>query len=133
MSMLLDDLLAETRRRLARAVPQSAAAVRAQDRALVGFSAAMLKDLVALKAFLFARMYRHPRVMAPMERAKAVVADLFAALSADPGLLPTDWAARCGAPGDAATDGVVRDYIAGMTDRFALLEYGRIFRTEIAL
>jgi dGTPase len=47
--------------------------------------------------------------------------------------LPSDWAALCGAPGDAATGGVVRDYIAGMTDRYALEEYGRIFHREIEL
>ena len=68
-----------------------------------------------------------------MERAKAVVTDLFEAFAADPRLLPPDWAAQCGAPGDAATGRVVRDYIAGMTDRFALAEYGRVFRTEMQL
>jgi dGTPase len=93
----------------------------------------MLADLKALKAFLFGHMYRHPRVIGSMEKAKAVVTDLFEAFAADPGLLPPDWAAACGAPGDDATGRVVRDYIAGMTDRFALAEYARIFRTEIDL
>jgi dGTPase len=68
-----------------------------------------------------------------MDRAKQVVAALYAAFTADPGLLPPDWAASCGAPGDAATGQVARDYIAGMTDRFALAEYRRIFHTEILL
>ena len=77
--------------------------------------------------------HRHPRVIGSMEKAKAVVTDLFEAFAADPGLLPPDWAAACGAPGDDATGRVVRDYIAGMTDRFALAEYARIFRTEIDL
>ena len=57
----------------------------------------------------------------------------FAALAADPGLLPPDWQAACGKPKDAATAGVVRDYIAGMTDRFALEEHSRIFHTQIVL
>jgi dGTPase len=133
MSTLLDDLLRQTRANLASAAPGSAAAVRDAGRALVGFSPAMAGELVALKAYLFSHMYRHPRVIASMTRAKAVVTDLFEAFSADPGLLPPDWTASCGAAGDAATAGVVRDYIAGMTDRFALAEYTRIFHTEISL
>jgi dGTPase len=66
-----------------------------------------------------------------MGKAKQVVAELFAAFSADPSLLPADWSAACGAPGDAATGSVVRDYIAGMTDRYALAEYGRIFHRQV--
>ena len=93
----------------------------------------MTKDVAALKRFLFAHMYRHPRVMGPIGRAKSVVTELFAALNADPSLLPPDWQALCGAPRHAATAGAVRDYIAGMTDRYALLEYARVLRTEIAL
>ena len=93
----------------------------------------MAAGIAALKAYLFAHMYRHPRVTGSMEQAKKVVTALFGALSADPGLLPADWAGACGGPGDAATVSVVRDYIAGMTDRYALLEYTRIFHTQIAL
>jgi dGTPase len=133
MSTLIVDVLTETRRRVSEAAPGSAAEVRALSGALVAFSPAMEPQVVALKAFLFAHMYRHPRVMGTMNQAKDVVTELFAAFSADPALLPEDWAARCGTPGDAATGGVVRDYIAGMTDRFALSEYGRIFHKEIAL
>jgi len=133
MSTLIGDVLAETRSRLRSASPGSAAEVRTQSRALAAFSEPMGAALGSLKAFLFARMYRHPRVMAPMTAAKAVVADLFAALAADPGLLPPDWQAACGTSKDAATVGVVRDYIAGMTDRFALEEHSRIFHTQIAL
>ena len=58
---------------------------------------------------------------------------VFAALLADPGLMPADWAAACGEPNGAATAAVVRDYIAGMTDRFALAEHGKITHTQIAL
>ena len=133
MSALIADLLTATRHHLRGASPMSAAAVRAHGYPLATFSEPMEASLGALKAFLFARMYRHPRVMAPMTAAKAVVADLFAALAGDPDLLPPDWQAACGKPKDAATAGVVRDYIAGMTDRFALEEHGRIFHTQIAL
>jgi dGTPase len=101
--------------------------------ALAGFSNAMLGQVRALKEFLFARMYRHPRVMGPMGRAQILVAELFGALAMQPELLPADWAAQCGMGGDPATRRVVRDYIAGMTDNYALTEYGRVIGPEISL
>ena len=76
-------------------------------------------------------MYRHPRVLASMTRAKAVVTDLYEAFCADPALLPPDWAETGAA--QALTGAVVRDYIAGMTDTYALAEYARVFQTEITL
>jgi dGTPase len=130
---LVDDLLAETRRRIADARPASADQVRHHPGALVSFSVAMDAQVRALKKFLFERMYRHPRVMRTMDQAKDVVAELSEAFSREPSLLPQDWAGRCGAAGDSVTGGVVRDYIAGMTDNFALSEYARIFHKEIAL
>ena len=133
MSQMVDDLLAETQARIAAAKIATAEDVRAHKGALGAFSAAMGEQVDALKRFLFAHMYRHPRVMVPVGRAKAVVAELFAAFSADPSKMPPDWTALCGAPGDAVTGGVVRDYIAGMTDRYALLEYSRVFRRDIEL
>jgi len=72
-------------------------------------------------------------VMVPMGRAQVLVTELFAAFSADPSLMPRDWSAQCGSAGDTVTGGVVRDYIAGMTDGFAMLEYDRVFHTSIAL
>jgi dGTPase len=133
MGSLLDDLLAETRRRLAAAGPANAAAVRGAGHAMAAFSPARLAELKALKAFLFARMYRHPRVMRSMERAKGVVTDLYEAFLADPALLPPDWAAVCGMAGDTTTGRVARDYIAGMTDNYALEDYGRVFHNRIDL
>lgn len=133
MSVMVDDLLAETGRRIAAAHPASAADVRQQGGALVAFSRAVAGEVVAIKRFLFAHMYRHPRVMVPVNRAKGVISDLFTAFSADPAKMPPDWAAACGAPGDAVTGGVVRDYIAGMTDRYALAEYRRVTGREIEL
>jgi len=130
---LADDLLAETHRRLAGVKPPSTADVRAAGRAIAAFSREMEREVVALKQFLFARMYRHPRVMTSMNKAKLVVNDLFQALSRDPALLPADWAASCGAAGDAVTAGIVRDYIAGMTDSFALQEHRRILHSQIDL
>ncbi len=133
MSLMVDDLLAETQRRIAAARLSSARDVRTHAGALAAFSPAMAEQVAAIKRFLFAHMYRHPRVMVPVERAKQVVAELFAAFSADPAKMPPDWTLLCGAPGGAVTGGVVRDYIAGMTDRYALTEYARVFRKDIEL
>ena len=129
---LVDDLLSETRRKLDTTKPMSVAAVRACGFPLAAFSDPMQESLSGLKAFLFTRMYRHPRVLGSVERAKTVVSELFKALSGDPSLLPDDWASTCGTANDASTQGVVRDYIAGMTDRFALSEYRRIFHRDVA-
>ncbi len=95
---------------------------------MAAFSPPLLERLKALKRFQMERMYRHPRVVNSMNRAQAVVTDLYEGFVADPGLLPPDWAKRRAwrVPGTVA-----RDYIAGMTDRFALAEYARVFHTEI--
>jgi dGTPase len=130
---LITGMIAETRRRIAAANPATVADVRKQGAALAAFSPAMARDIAALKTFLFAHMYRHPRVEASMESAQRVVTELFEAFSRDPALLPPDWAALCRQPGDSLTAGAVRDYIAGMTDRFALQEHRRIFHTEISI
>jgi dGTPase len=128
MSELMEDVLATTRANLSGIT--TAAQVRASGRAMAQFSPALFAQLRALKSFQMTRMYRHPRVTASMDQAQDVVTELYGAFVADPALLPRDWeqAARAGVPGTVA-----RDYIAGMTDRFALAEYARVFRREIAL
>jgi len=133
MSVLVDDFVSETKRRMTEAAPRSAADVRAHRREFAAFSEEMAGQVKELKAFLFAHMYRHPRVMGPMNAAKDVVTALFGAFSEKTDLLPPDWAKACGRPGDARTVSVVRDYIAGMTDPFALLEHARIFQKKIVL
>jgi dGTPase len=130
MSELMEDVLATTRANLAAGGFASAAALRGAGRPMAAFSPALFPRLKALKAFQMQNMYRHPRIANSMTRAQAVVTDLYEAFVADPGLLPPDWtaAAREAVPGTVA-----RDYIAGMTDRFALTEYARVFHTEIQL
>jgi dGTPase len=130
---LVADMLAATRQRLADTAPGSAAEVRAMGKPAVLFSAETGAGVAALKGFLWTHMYRHPRVTGSMNAAKRVVADLYAAFSGAPALMPSDWLALCAGPRDPRTAGVVRDYIAGMTDRFALLEHRRVFHTEISL
>ena len=130
MSELMEDVLVQTHANLAQANLTDAAALRGAGRATASFSASLLARLKALKQFQMQNMYRHPRVSQSMMRAQAVVVDLYEGFVADPGLLPPDWARSAR---DAVPGMVARDYIAGMTDRFALAEYARVFHTEITL
>lgn len=133
MSALVVDLISETQRRLSDLAPRAVTAIRARPGAMAAFSENLGKQVRALKTFMFARMYRHPHVMGSMNKAKDVVSALFEAFDSDPAKLPPDWAKACGAPHDARTVSVVRDYIAGMTDNYALREYSRVFHKEITL
>jgi dGTPase len=123
---MVEDVIHETRRRTAAAGVKSAEDVRRCDHALSGFSEPMRANDIGLKRFLFQGMYRHERVTRMTERAKIVVADLFERHLAEPDLLPEDWRAETGAPGDAKTARLVADYIAGMTDNFAFATHDRL-------
>ncbi|MGH7060352.1 MAG: deoxyguanosinetriphosphate triphosphohydrolase, partial [Stellaceae bacterium] len=83
----------------------------------------------ALKAFLFERMYRHYRVNRMSSKARRVVHDLFGLYLAEPECLPGEWRGLAAGPGDPQTARVAADYIAGMTDRYALDEHHRLFDT----
>jgi dGTPase len=117
---MVADLLAESRRRLAGV--GSVAEVRAAGRPLIGFSPAMAAEAAVLKAFLRARMYTHPDVARHRDPAATIVTGLFTALSADPAGLPNRWRARLPTTEpDRARH--IADFIAGMTDRYALRTY----------
>jgi dGTPase len=122
---MVNDVLGETRARIAASGVASADAVRAAGHGLCGFSDAMRAEERALKQFMYARLYLHPDQVAVAHVAREVIAHLFVALAADPGLLPDGWQARLPAhnPGRAR---VIADYIAGMTDRFAIGLYARL-------
>ena len=121
---LVEDVVAESRRRLAEAAPASYDALRALPGPVIGFSETVAAAVAGIKRFLFERMYRHYRVRRMRVKATRVVAELFAILTADPALMPDEWAAEAAAaPDEAARARVVADYIAGMTDRFALEEH----------
>ena len=127
IDQMVNDLLAETRRRLDEAKPQSAADVRAWGGAVVAFSAEMRENDRALRGFLFERMYRHFRVNRMTSKARRVVGELFRLFLAEPECLPTEWGALAEGSNTAKTARVVTDYIAGMTDRYALDEHRRLF------
>jgi dGTPase len=118
---LVTDLIGETRRRLAAAGPRSLDELRSAP-ALAGFSERIRAESAELKRFLHAHLYRHERVMAVMGRARAIVAELFERYRADPQLLPDEHRLRVESLGERA----IADYIAGMTDRFAVREHLRL-------
>ncbi len=119
---LVTDLVDETRRRVAEAGVRSIDEVRAAP-PLAGFSPAVAERSAQLKRFLYTNLYRHPRVTEVMEHARNIVRDLFGRYLAEPALLPDEHRQRIDAIGERA----IVDYIAGMTDRFALREHRRLF------
>ncbi len=134
---MIGDAIGETRRRLADGGIADIAAIRAHDRPVVAFSPAMREGEIALKRFLFERMYRHARVNRSMEKARQVLSDLFRIHMENPALLPEEWrgALPAGAGGEPAGDFAIprriADYIAGMTDKFALSCHRRHFGATI--
>ncbi len=125
------DLIEESRRRLREFAPASVDEVRAAGVDLVDFSPEMARQHRALKDFLYHALYRHYRVLRMVRKSQRVVRDLFAAFMDEPELLPdgalravADLEERRGGRGRARA---VADYIAGMTDRFAIAEYDRLF------
>ncbi len=133
ITAMIEDVTRETAERIQQAAPLSADAVRGHHTPLAAFSPAFWQEVLQLKDFLFRHMYRHKRVMDVMTNAQKALADLFEAFLNDPAAMPEDWSQACGQPGEAQTARAVSDYIAGMTDRFALQEYKRIFHMEFRL
>ena len=124
---LIEDALAESVRRIAETGAQSAAEIRAAGRQVVTFSEAMAAADRSIKTFLFSAMYRHPEVMRVREKATLVIERLFPLFLDDPQAMPLEWAgAYRGARDDSSRARIVADYIAGMTDRYALNEYRRL-------
>jgi dGTPase len=124
ITLFIEDAIGESSRRIAEASLATPEAVETAGRALVAQSEPFQAADREIKAFLFAHMYRHPQVQAVRERADAIVRRLFSAYMTDPNAMPPGWAAKAGA-GDRAR--AVADYIAGMTDRFAIHEHARLF------
>jgi dGTPase len=122
ITRFVEDAIREGERRLAELAPSSVDEVRGADRPMICFSPALVDADRAIKAFLFPRMYRHRRVMRVMEDAQSIVRDLHARYCADPSAMPEDWRDN-----GAARPRAVADFIAGMTDRFAIQEHRRLF------
>jgi dGTPase len=131
INAMVGDVVAESRRRIAALAPQGVDDIRRADRPVIAFSAAMAEANLPLRDFLFTRMYRHWRVNRTMAKSKRVVQMLFSHLHGGPQMLPPLWRARAGEAGSPTCARVVCDYIAGMTDRYALEEYRRLNDPDI--
>jgi len=127
IGQMVGDVLGETRRRIAQLQPQSADDIRAHNMPVVAFSAAMQASLKELKEFLMQRMYRHYRVNRMTSKARRVVRELFMILLAEPECLPAEWQEKMLGLDEKPRARIVADYIAGMTDRYALDEHRRLF------
>jgi dGTPase len=129
---MVADVMAETRRRAAAEGVETPDDVRAMNRALVAFSPDMAEDLARLREFLMARMYRYFRVNRTRSHARRVLRELFQLFLAEPDILPPEWASRLhAAPDEQGRAQVVCDYVAGMTDRFAIEEHRKLFHTDL--
>ncbi|HZT25071.1 MAG TPA: deoxyguanosinetriphosphate triphosphohydrolase [Pseudolabrys sp.] len=129
ITRMIEDVIAESVRRVGALKPRSYADVRNAGRALVAFSPAMAKADADIKGFLYPRMYRSERVMHVMRDAEDVVRDLFGHYSANTADLPQEWREGLDVLDAAVRARRVGDYIAGMTDRYALVEHARHFKT----
>lgn len=126
ISTMISDIAKETKRRIETHKPQSAQEVRQLDTPLVGFSDKMEVHHQQLKKFLKLHMYQHYEVNRSMSKARRVVSQLFEAFYNNPNLLSDEWQCLCDGQGSDKTARVICDYIAGMTDRFALEEHRHV-------
>ncbi len=123
---MVTDLLEETNRRLEAARPRTAADIRALTHPVVAFSKEMRENERVLRSFLFSRMYRHDRVMRMTTEVKGVAKELFQHFQATPTALPEEWRDGTGSLDEKGRARLIADYIAGMTDRFAMQEHARL-------
>jgi len=127
ITVLIQDVVEESRARLAALAPASPDDLRGAPRATVAFSGATADDVAGIKAFLMDRVYRSRRVMRVMDEAAGVVDALFGRYLSDPAALPETWRAHSAGLSERARARVIADFVAGMTDRYAIAEYVRLF------
>ncbi|MCC5989272.1 MAG: deoxyguanosinetriphosphate triphosphohydrolase [Pararhodobacter sp.] len=130
---MVEDVIAVARHRLGAAEPADADAVRALGVTIIRFSDRLFRELKVIRQFLFERMYRAPMVVAMRAEVTEVVQDLFALFMEEPARLPGEWRADVArAEDETALARIVADYVAGMTDRFALQEHARLLGSDAA-
>jgi dGTPase len=125
------DLIRTTQQRLDAAAPSSIDDIRRRAKPLAGMSDTVRTEHLELKKFLNEHVYRHYKVLRMTTKSRRIITDLFNVFMNDVNLMPTehrDAAHRAKkSHGDAGRARTVADYIAGMTDRYAILEHGRVF------
>ncbi len=124
--VMVEDVLVTSKRLIQQDNPASVEEVRALDHAVIQFSNGLWADIKTIRKFLFKRMYRAPSVVEMRERVSKVLEDLFAHMLANPSDLPSNWQGELAGANETAIARHVSDYIAGMTDRFALQEHARL-------
>jgi dGTPase len=134
ITRFVEDAIAESARRIDRLAPSDIDAIRGAEHPVVAFSAATQKAVREVKAFLLEHMYRAPQVMPARDAATRVVSRLFTKLLAEPHLMPAEWGEMAdAAQSEAKRARIVADYIAGMTDRYAVTLYRRFFDDPVDL
>lgn len=127
ITRFVEDVIAETERNIVALAPASADDIREAREPVATFSPAMAEAERSIKGFLFPRMYRHPQVLRMRESACLILRDLFDRFSAEPGLMPADWQIGLSGSDDARRARRVADYLAGMTDRYAVQAHRALF------
>lgn len=122
---MVGDLIDTSCANIAAAGIETADDVRAAGRALIGFSEALRDEERALKRFMYAELYHHPSQLDAADMARGIVAGLFAAYAAEPALMPANWSARL-PTSEPARSRHIADFIAGMTDRYAVGRYREV-------
>ena len=127
---MVEDVLTETKKNLKSIAPKSAQDIRNAGMQTVAFSNGMRKNVDELRAFLFERMYKHYTINRLHLKVERIIKELFKAFMDHPETLPDNWQRRIAeidASSDKARARIVADYIAGMTDRYAIREHERLF------
>jgi dGTPase len=128
---MVEDVIAVAQNRLAGLQPQSAQDIRDMDGPIIRFSKPLYQNIKAIKSFLFTRMYRAPSVVVERGNVTEMLNDLFPLFLHDPGQMPDHWSSIAREAGDETQCArVVLDYVAGMTDRFAIAEHQRLFNGQ---
>jgi len=127
ITRFVENVLAEGDRKIAALNPASADEIRQAGHTVICFSDGITKADAEIKRFLYAHMYRHPKVMKVRAEADDVLRDLFRRFKAEPDLMPDEWRTDLPKDDEPRLARRVADYIAGMTDRYAILEHQRLF------
>ena len=133
IGLMVDDVLGETERRLAEHNIKTPEDVRLAPRTLVQFSDGMMADLGVLRRFLFERMYRHYRVNRTRSQARRILSQLFNLFMAEPEVMPPEWSKLAVGAEPQERARAICDYIAGMTDRYAIEVHGKLFSLDLTL
>ncbi len=131
INSMVNDILRESKRRISALKPETIDDIRGASQSVISFSDEMKEFDKRLKSFLMQNMYRHYKVNRMSSKAKRVITDLFELFQSEPECLPTEWQSPEVLEDKQKRARHVADFIAGMTDRYAILEHKRLFDTSL--